>query len=82
MCIRDRRRLDAELGDPGMTVERVRHWQDRLGAVGARAAVADEVARLSRRAEDALDALAGHGVPAAVRDELADLIRAYTVRAA
>ena len=62
--------------------DRVRHWQDRLDAVGARASVAEEVARLSRQAEDALDALADHGVPAAVRDELSALIRAYTVRAA
>ena len=75
-------RLDAELGEPDMTADRVRHWQDRLDAVGARASVAEEVARLSRQAEDALDALADHGVPAAVRDELSALIRAYTVRAA
>ena len=75
-------RLDAELGEPDMTADRVRHWQDRLDAVGARASVAEEVARLSRQAEDALDALVDHGVPAAVRDELSALIRAYTVRAA
>lgn len=76
------RALDAELGDPDMAEARVRHWQDRLEEVGARASVADEVARLSRRAEDGLAALADHGVPAAVREELAALIRAYTVRAA
>ncbi|MCG7423516.1 polyprenyl synthetase family protein [Micrococcus porci] len=74
--------LDAELGDPALSAERVAHWQRRLEEVGARTAVADEVDRLSAEARRGLERLAALGVGTDVRGELAELIDAYTVRTA
>lgn len=78
----DAARLDADLGDPALSEERVRSWQERLDACGARAAVTADVERLSRQAGNAVAALEGHGVPAGVRQELTALIDAFTTRTA
>lgn len=72
--------LDADLGDPGLPAERVAHWQSALEACGARRAVADRVASLSRQAAEAVGDLGAHGVPADVRADLTALIEAYTAR--
>ncbi|MFB1428281.1 polyprenyl synthetase family protein [Micrococcus endophyticus] len=72
--------LDADLGDPGLSAERIAHWQRALEECGARQAVTDRVAALSARAAEAVGALEAHGVPADVRAELTALIEAATTR--